>query len=364
MKKLWLGILMASALLPGSLFAQDADKVDAEFPYADPAAGEEASTIRYMAPSLEQVRQSLLALMQEKSVDLARQEEALKILDQDPQPLPGEQMLERLVQSIAVFDVKAAELLTVEATPWDGKPLVDVNWLLDPGTPRFLAENLRLYHGIWLSRQKLHDELDGLVADMSPDAVVDPAALLFYQSVAHHHLLRKEEGLATLMSLKEEVATVPPRYRVLAGLMETDLASLEDESLDHVARRMEIIERHLDLGRAGKRVRDLEDGVIESLDKMIKEAEDQQRQQQQRSASRSRSRPSPNNQPMKDSRIAEMKGKGDVDQRDIGDESGWGDLPPKQREEALQQIGKEFPSHYRDAIEQYFRRLASQEGGK
>ena len=29
-------------------------------------------------------------------------------------------------------------------------------------------------------------------------------------------------------------------------------------------------------------------------------------------------------------------------------------------EAALQQIGKEFPSHYRDVIEQYFRRLAGQ----
>jgi hypothetical protein len=26
----------------------------------------------------------------------------------------------------------------------------------------------------------------------------------------------------------------------------------------------------------------------------------------------------------------------------------------------LQQIGREFPSHYRDVIEQYFRRLASE----
>jgi len=34
-------------------------------------------------------------------------------------------------------------------------------------------------------------------------------------------------------------------------------------------------------------------------------------------------------------------------------------LPPKQREEALQQLGKDFPAHYRAAIEQYFRRIAS-----
>ena len=62
---------------------------------------------------------------------------------------------------------------------------------------------------------------------------------------------------------------------------------------------------------------------------------------------------------MDDSRIAEGKGPGEVTKRDIGDSGGWGNLPPHEREEALQQIGREFPPHYREASEQYFKRLAS-----
>jgi hypothetical protein len=38
-------------------------------------------------------------------------------------------------------------------------------------------------------------------------------------------------------------------------------------------------------------------------------------------------------------------------------------LPPKERQEALQQISKELPAHYREAIEEYFRKLA-REGEK
>ena len=53
-----------------------------------------------------------------------------------------------------------------------------------------------------------------------------------------------------------------------------------------------------------------------------------------------------------------MQAPGKVEQRDIGNKSGWGDLPPKEREQALQQIGREFPAHYREVIEQYFRALA------
>ena len=66
---------------------------------------------------------------------------------------------------------------------------------------------------------------------------------------------------------------------------------------------------------------------------------------------------------MPDSRIAGAKGPGNVDKKNLGRTAGWGDLPAKEREEALQQIGKDFPAHYRDIIEQYFRRLATEEDG-
>jgi hypothetical protein len=36
-------------------------------------------------------------------------------------------------------------------------------------------------------------------------------------------------------------------------------------------------------------------------------------------------------------------------------------MPDKDRERALQEVGREFPSHYREVIEEYFRRLAAEE---
>jgi hypothetical protein len=64
--------------------------------------------------------------------------------------------------------------------------------------------------------------------------------------------------------------------------------------------------------------------------------------------------------PAQDSLPATGRGAGETTQRDIGSESGWGDLPPKERQEALQQIGQDFPAHYRDVIEQYFRKIAAE----
>ncbi|HEY5312750.1 MAG TPA: hypothetical protein VIK18_09520, partial [Pirellulales bacterium] len=218
----------------------------------------------------------------------------------------------------------------------------------------FEARNLRVYYGRWLAHEALYDELLEQVKGLDPAQVADPATLLFCQSVAYHQLLDKDAGLKTVDRLLHDVAAVPARYLSLAKLMRADLDELEDESLDHIARRMEDIRRRLDLGRAGKKVRTEEDGVIASLDKMI---EDMEKQQQQQQASGGSAGPS---SPMQDSRIAPLKGPGDVAHRDIGHKSGWGNLPPKQREQALQEIGKDFPPHYRDVIEQYFRRLASE----
>ncbi|HEV3005622.1 MAG TPA: hypothetical protein VGX78_14245, partial [Pirellulales bacterium] len=179
------------------------------------------------------------------------------------------------------------------------------------------------------------------------------------ESVAHHQLLHKDEGLAAIAKLLDDVADGRKRYQSLAALMQADLSKLEDESLDHIARRMDDIRRRLELGRAGKKVRKLEDDVIASLDKLIEEKEQQQQQQQQQQQSNPSGGRAPT-RPMPDSRIARANAPGDVNRRDLGKASGWGDLPPKEREEALQQIGKDFPPHYRDAIEQYFRKLAAE----
>ena len=110
--------------------------------------------------------------------------------------------------------------------------------------------------------------------DLQPTDVVDPTSLLFYQSVCHHWMLHKTEGLATITKLLEQRKTIPRRYEQLAEMMQADLNGLEDDSLDHISRRMNDVTRRLDFGHAGKKVRGVEDGIVASLDKLIKQMED------------------------------------------------------------------------------------------
>jgi hypothetical protein len=139
-------------------------------------------------------------------------------------------------------------------------------------------------------------------------------------------------------------------------MMQKDIAGVKEDTLDHISRRMDDVSRRLGLGRVGPKVRKVEDGVIESLDKLIKKMEDDQQD-----AAPTASVKSAPGEPMKDSQPGGGKGEGKVDRKPIGSGRGWGDLPPKQREEALQRIGDDFPAHYREVIEEYFRRLANPE---
>ncbi|HEX7446585.1 MAG TPA: hypothetical protein VF306_03510 [Pirellulales bacterium] len=308
-------------------------------------------------PSAEKVREQVFAWLADRNADETARQAAEKIWQDDGVSMSD---LDRLARSFALADERASALVALCSKPRAPGPLAPQEWLKADDLPAFARDNLRLFYGQWLAQQRYYDEALAQLAGLEAASVVDPASLLFYQGVVYHRLLDKEHGLKAINALLTNVAGVPRRYRSVAELMQRDLTALKDESLDHISRQMQDIRRRLGLGRAGKKVRQVEDDVIAALDKMIEEAEKRQQQQQQ-----SQSAPAggaPPSQAMPDSRIARMQGKGEVDRRRIGNTSGWGDLPPKQREEALQQIGKEFPSHYRDAVEQYFRKLAAESG--
>lgn len=308
-------------------------------------------------PSLEELRRQVQAWLDDRQASDAQRAKVAALWPDHLSPR-GSELLDRLAETFAAADDRARALVDALSKPRSAAVLPDTAWLESDTTPAFERHNLRLYYARWLSHQRLYDELLDQTTGLEPADVVDPASLLFYRGVACHWLLQKEAGIKTLDRLLHDVLDPPARYRSLAALMRLDLQSLDDKTLDHIARRMDDIQRHLELGRAGQKVVKIEDGVIESLDKLIKEMEEQQKQQQQQASGGGALRPG---SPLPDSKPAGGKGPGEVDRRRIGHTAGWGDLPPKDREQALQQIGKDFPSHYRDVIEQYFRKLASEE---
>jgi hypothetical protein len=341
----WLAVVL-STLAPA--WAQSPDSA------VQPAA--------WQRPRPQQVKAQVTAWLDAKKVEPAARAKVDAIWADVPAQASEDELLGRLARTYAALDDRAARLVTLCSGPRSQLVVPPQSWLGEAGAPRLFAASLRLFYAQWLVHESLFDEAQEQLAGLTPADVVAPASLLFYQSVVAHALLNKESGLKSLDALLQGADASPRRYVALGRLMLEDLRGLEDDTLDHIGRRMDDIRRRLDLGRAGPKLRAEEDGVIKSLDKLIKKLEDQQQQQDQQSSGAKESLGS--SRPAPDSRILGGKGPGNVQKKDIGAGSGWGDLPPKDREEALQQIGRDFPAHYRDVIEQYFRRLAAEGSGE
>lgn len=272
------------------------------------------------------------------------------VSDEDPQIL-----LEAVCRGIASVHEAASPLVKHCQQPEPSTSLVDTEWLASSELDDWSASNLRLLYGRWLGQHQYYDEALAQLKELKIENVVDPASLLFYRSVAHHQLLQKEECLASVTQLLEQKDSIPRRYSSVAELMYSDLKPLKTDSLDEISRMMNNVGRRLGFGRAGKRVRTEEEEIIAKLDKMIEELEKQQQQQQGGGGAGSGSAPS---SPMQDSSPAGGRGSGDVADRDLGTGSPWGDLPARERQETLQDITKDLPAHYREVLEEYFRKLA------
>lgn len=229
--------------------------------------------------------------------------------------------------------------------------------------PTSIRDQARLWAGRALVRVRLFDEALPLIESLEPIDVIAPADLLFYRGVCYHALLKKDETIEDLSALLERKEQIPQRFARTAELMLADIEPLKEDSLDEIARLMNDVSRRLDLGRSGEPVVDREQQIIDKLDKMIEKMEEEQKQQQQRQMQQAQSggQGGSLSKPMEDSQIAGGKGAGDVDRKKIGDRDGWGNLPPAQRQEALQKISQDLPTHYREAIEAYFRKLATEQ---
>lgn len=309
-------------------------------------------------PTNDEVRQQLDQWLNEVKVDDALRKRVDAAWSVPAHGMSDASLLDRVVAMIAIADPRTAELVAVLQSQSIAPP-GKFEFLFSEQTPAFVRHNLRLAYGRWLAQQSHFDEALEQLAGMTPQQVVDPAALLFYQASAYHRLLKKEECLTALDKLLENERRLPKRFATVAKLMDADIRPLETDSLDEISRLMSDIRRRLNFGHAGKRVRQEEDDVIAKLDKMIKEIEEQL---QKMPSSGQGSGGAQSSNPAQDSQNLGGKGPGDVDQRRIGNKSGWGNLPFKEREQALQQISKDLPAHYREAIEEYFRKLA-RDGG-
>jgi hypothetical protein len=198
-------------------------------------------------------------------------------------------LLDRVAESIAIVDPRAAELVRLCRADYQGPELPRVAWLAESDVPPLVRDNLSLYYARWLAQNRLYDEVLEALHGLTPETVIDPASLLFYRMVAYQQLVQPDEARAALVELMEHKDKLPRRFQQVGQLLERDLASLDDESLDHIARRMNDIRRRLAYGRGGKHVQ-RSNAACWVAGPHHQKIEEQQQQSQQSPAAGSRSR--------------------------------------------------------------------------
>ncbi len=313
----------------------------------------------WSTPTHEEVQTQVSEWLSESN---ATEERAGEIRDLWKSPIDVKHRLSLLGDSFALVNDNYRDLVEFSRSLKSSPILPPFEFLDSSETPDFVRANLRLIYARWLAQNQLYNETLDRLEEVKTEAVIDPAALLFYQSVAYHRLLKKEECLPVLERLLEQEKNLPRRFATVAKLIHADLEPLDADSLDEVSRLMDNIKVRLGHGRAGARVRKEEDDVIAKLDKMIEDLEKKQQQAQQAASASGQAGDSSNpSNPMQDSAPGGVRGPGNVDAKEIAAKGGWGDLPPKERQQALQQLGEDFPSHYRDVIVEYFRKIARED---
>jgi len=276
----------------------------------------------------------------------ARLEEVIGILRRSSMPI--QRYLDQC-DALAWQELPFGQPVTLPHTPLD--------IYIGDGQTNYLFGALRYYLARRLVQARLFDEAKTVLEELTPENSIDPAGVLIHKAVVFHHFSDREEGLAALNNFREiaEHETVPRRSAELAKLLqfEWDRQAREEES-ERIARQMNDVRRRLGQGRTDDDTQEAEEDILRELDGLIERLEER--------AERQRRQPGqPGDQPdspPEDAYRAELKAPGNVDRRDFLPGDHWGALPPRDREEALLKIEREFPPHYRDIIEQYFREMA------
>lgn len=268
----------------------------------------------------------------------------------------AQELHEKTIETFRLVNPEAERL--IQACKYGTLSAPDSAVLDKDNLPPFFAANLRAHYARFLGQNELYDEALTQFDQIDLSQTVDPAGCLFFKAVCQHRLLMKEEGLQTIDTLLTDTTNLPVRFRTVARLMRADLEQLKEKSLNEVARMMSDVERRLRFGRGGERVQKVEEEIIASLDEIIKKIEQQQGGGGGGGGGAGQNNSNQSGGPAGDSSVKGSTAPGEVDKRDIGRNSGWGSLPPKEQAKARNLIDRELPPHYRAAIEEYLRKIA------
>jgi hypothetical protein len=363
-----LSVATALLLIVGSV-VQGNEKKPAAFGALESMSAEQAKT--NLAAWLKEVGKADPATLQK--LDAVWKDDQRSILD-------------RVADSLALGDPIAAKLMDEARDAQAPAPIVLSGVFKDAKTSAFFRANLGLVYARALTNRRVYEEALDTLKLFSADQVADPAAYLFHRAVCEHAMQRKPEATKTILRLLEEGASISPdRYKTVATLMLLDMHTWKEKDLGDIARKMDNIERRLEIARGGPETQRQQREVLNRLDEMIKKLENQNKKKNKPGDGQPKpgdGPPMPGNgdecpdgsnpgntpgtpnglpppsAPGTDIANATGTSTGVVDQAKFKKlVADWGRLPPREQARALQDLTNGMPVRHREAIENYFRNL-------
>jgi hypothetical protein len=276
-------------------------------------------------------------------------------------------VLDRVTDTFCLGDAEAAALMADARKVGAAAPLEVPALLQDAKKPVFYRANLTLAYAKALSNRRVFEESLDALNNVKAEQVVDPASYLFFKAVAEHALTDRLAANTTIIRLLDDVTDAPDRYKMVSALMVYDMLGWQDKDMGWISRKMDNIERRLELARGGPTTQKMQKQVVARLEEMIKELENQQKGNGQCNGGNCPGGGQPGNNanntirpsgPQKDSNGGNGSGPGDVDPKKLKEIADvWGKLPEKDRVKAMTDMTRDMPPKYREVIENYFKNL-------
>jgi hypothetical protein len=272
-------------------------------------------------------------------------------------------LIEKVTDTLTLGDPTAKQLLADAGSAKASAPTKVPAVLKDAKKPAFFRANLALAYAKALTKRRVYEEaLDALKA-VKAEQVTDPSAYFFTRAVAAHALMQRTEADNSIVRLLDDVADAPERYKMVATLMHFDMTAWQDKDLGWIARKMDNIERRLDLSRGGPKTQKMQKEVVMRLDELIKELENKNKGNGNDGNCPNGGKPGMGGgqgpTPMSDSNRASNSGPGRVDPKRVKQlAEQWGKLPEKERAKALLDLTRDMPPRYREVIESYFKKIS------
>jgi len=281
---------------------------------------------------------------------------------------PADQLPQFIQSSLAVLSPKFKEALDLVDKDQSAKAL-DVFLDLAKSDDPYLSVGATSLAATTLIEQEQFDRarqlLEGAIKAHTPLTryTLSPDQFEFMLGYCQVHGLDYDDALSTLVDFLRRYPQAPDRLRVTATQIVTELSRRIPGKLGDVHDLMNVARRGLSHGQADDDVIKRQGEAVALLDKLIKEAEDQEKSNGGGGGEGGKSgSPNTPNQPSGGAKQSVLPGGQEREtvlrQSKASPGETWGKMPPKQREEILQSIQKQFPSRYRDLLEQYYKQLA------